>query len=97
MRSEYGIEDIDDFERMSVMKGDINDDIDAEEQDDVLALERSIMSMDKQRGKRKAQENEEPIEKYADSVRGTLVELNSGLAQDTNVENMVACVTNKYL
>jgi len=37
------------------------------------------------------------MEKYSDSIKGTLGEMRTGLSSDTNVENMVACVTSKYL
>ena len=37
------------------------------------------------------------MDKYVDEVKGTMKQFKTGLASDTNVENMVSCVTNKYL
>ena len=43
-----------------------------------------------------AEENE-PVKRYEESVKSTLADIRTGLASDTNVENMISCVTNKYL
>ena len=37
------------------------------------------------------------MKKYEESVKSTLADIRTGLSTDTNIENMVACVTNKYL
>ena len=42
-------------------------------------------------------EKNEPMDKYVDTVKGTIKKYKTGLSADTNVENMVSCVTNKYL
>ena len=38
-----------------------------------------------------------PVEHYVSTVKGTLNDMKSGLDKNTNVENMVAHVTSKYL
>ena len=56
------------------------------------------MSRQKRRGNSGLDYSEsEPMKKYEDTVKNELAEIRTGLAQDTNVENMVAGVTNKYL
>lgn len=42
-------------------------------------------------------EKDEPMDKYVDEVKDTMSKYKTGLASDTNVENMVSCVTNKVL
>ena len=53
-------------------------------------LRRSIKS-------KEDKEQNEPVDQYITDVKGKLNKLSSGLAPDTNVENLVSCVTNKYL
>ena len=47
--------------------------------------------------KLKQLERAEPIDRLAHTVKGSLDEMKTGLASDTNVENMVAWVTSRYL
>ena len=73
----------------------------AEDQLEYQELQRSIMSRSRSRQKRKGgniQASEtEPVKKYEETVKGELADIRTGLSQDTNIENMIASVTNKYL
>ena len=54
-----------------------------DEDSDEIAINRSVMSQDDCEG-------EGPIADYVSTVKSTLVDMKTGLAKNTNIENMMA-------
>lgn len=84
---EYGSENCDEIERMSQLRPQ---DEDSDELEATAALQKSVLSQGDF-------EDDGPVGDYVTTVKGTLNAMKTGLDAHTNVENMVSCVTSKYL
>ena len=92
LSEEYGCEEVDNLERIS--RFDFNEVESDDERETILAIRRSVVG---RKGQIVKGQTEEPVDHYVEKIKGSLCDYKTGLAQETNIENMVACVTAKYM
>ena len=98
-RSEYDLDELECMEQLGSQPGDIDSDngqqLDKLRQSLTSKKKKETMIQDKK--KKQKEEPEEPVDQFTNDMKNELYQYKSDLSRETNVENLIAHLSQRYL